>query len=130
MSIHTLRVARPTDNLQALATMYTEGLELQVIGQFQDHDGFDGIILGHSNGPYHLEFTTKAGHTAGPAPTKDNLLVFYIANTEDWRASCARMETAGFTPVVSFNPYWDQRGRTFEDLDGYRVVLQNGTWDR
>ena len=130
MSIHTLRVARPTDNLQALATMYAEGLELQVIGQFADHDGFDGIILGQSNGPYHLEFTTKGGHTAGTAPTKDNLLVFYIANTEDWRASCARMETAGFTPVVSFNPYWDQCGRTFEDLDGYRVVLQNGIWDR
>jgi len=130
MSVHTLRVARPTDNLQALATMYVEGLGLEVIGHFEDHDGFDGIIIGQPNGPYHLEFTSKSGHTAGAAPTKDNLLVFYIPDTEDWRASCARMEAAGFAHVVSFNPYWEQRGRTFEDLDGYRVVLQNGTWDR
>jgi len=26
------------------------------------------------------------------------------------------------------NPYWKRNGRTFEDVDGYRVVLQNGTW--
>ena len=24
--------------------------------------------------------------------------------------------------------YWDRCGRTFEDLDGYRVVLQNAAW--
>ena len=130
MHIPTLRVARPTDNLHAVATMYAEGLEMQVIGHFEDHDGFDGIMLGLPNGPYHLEFTSRSGHTAGTAPTKDNLLVFYIPTTEDWLASCARMEAAGFDPVTSFNPYWDQRGRTFEDPDGYRVVLQGGAWDR
>jgi len=130
MGIHTLRVARPTDNLQALATMYAEGLGLQVIGHFEDHDGFDGIMIGEPNGPYHFEFTAKSGHIAGTAPTEDNLLIFYIPNTEEWQASCARMEAAGFAPVASFNPYWDQRGRTFEDLDGYRIVLQNNIWDR
>ena len=25
---------------------------------------------------------------------------------------------------------WDEHGRTFEDLDGYRVVLQNSDWTR
>jgi hypothetical protein len=38
------------------------------------------------------------------------------------------MMEAGFRGVVSCNPYWDVRGRTFEDLDGYRVVLQNVAW--
>jgi hypothetical protein len=38
------------------------------------------------------------------------------------------MTAAGFRPVVSFNPYWERRGRTFEDHDGYRVVLQNADW--
>jgi len=130
MDIHTLRVARPTDNLEALATMYVEGLGLEVIGHFEDHDGFDGIILGQPNGPYHFEFTTKSGHPAGAAPTQDNLLVFYIPDAQTWRSSCARMEAAGFAPAVSFNPYWDEHGRTFEDPDGYRVVLQRGAWDR
>jgi hypothetical protein len=35
------------------------------------------------------------------------------------------MTEAGFRQVASFNPYWDRRGRTYEDHDGYRVVLQN-----
>ena len=40
------------------------------------------------------------------------------------------MIEAGFRPVPSYNPYWDQYGKTFEDPDGYRVVLANRTWDR
>jgi len=39
------------------------------------------------------------------------------------------MKAAGFTPVASFNPYWDHRGVTFEDPDGYRIVLENAPWD-
>jgi hypothetical protein len=35
---------------------------------------------------------------------------------------------AGFVEVPSYNPYWDRQGRTFEDLDGYRVVLQRAAW--
>ncbi|WP_416171653.1 hypothetical protein [Haematobacter missouriensis] len=42
------------------------------------------------------------------------------------RASASR----GHEPVPSFNPYWDRGGRTFEDPDGYRVVLQNAAWPR
>ena len=128
--MHILRIARPTDTLQALAEMYIQGLGLQIIGSFEGHDGFDGIILGHPESPYHLEFTQKAGHSAGKAPTQDNLLVFYLPDTQEWQASCTQMEAAGFVSVNSFNPYWDRHGRTFEDLDGYRVVLQNGFWDR
>lgn len=39
------------------------------------------------------------------------------------------MVAAGFKQVTSFNPYWDMHGRTFEDNDGYRVVLQNAAWE-
>ena len=123
-----LRIARPTDHLAAIAEMYATGLDFTVLAQFADHDGFDGIILGHPQHPYHLEFTTQRGHQVGRAPTKDHLLVFYIPDQDQWEASCARMLTAGFLRVASYNPYWDVHGRTFEDLDGYRVVLQNAAW--
>jgi hypothetical protein len=43
-----LRVARPTDHLAVIAEMYATGLDFTVLAQFEDHDGFDGIILGHS----------------------------------------------------------------------------------
>jgi len=35
---------------------------------------------------------------------------------------------AGFMEVAAFNPYRDARGRSFEDHDGYRVVLHNTEW--
>jgi prolyl oligopeptidase len=38
------------------------------------------------------------------------------------------MKEAGFVLVPSYNPYWDTAGKTFEDVDGYRVVLQNQEW--
>ena len=47
MKVRTvLRIARPTENLTAIAEMYATGLEFMVLAQFQDHEGFDGIILG------------------------------------------------------------------------------------
>lgn len=123
-----LRVARPTDQLEAVVRFYTEGLGLASLGTFEDHDGFDGVMLGTPGAAYHLEFTRKRGHVAGRAPSADNLLVFYLPDADQWRDALERMHTAGYDPVPSFNPYWDRVGRTFEDPDGYRVVLQNAAW--
>jgi catechol 2,3-dioxygenase-like lactoylglutathione lyase family enzyme len=123
-----LRVARPTDDLAAVVSFYREGLGFEVLSEFRDHDGFDGVMLGGNGAAYHLEFTCKAGHKAGRAPTEDNLLVFYLADEAVWKAVVARLERAGHKPVKAFNPYWDKKGKTFEDPDGYRVVLQNANW--
>jgi uncharacterized damage-inducible protein DinB len=38
-----------------------------------------------------------------------------------------RLLGLGHRPVQSFNQYWDRNGATFEDPDGYRVVLQNAS---
>lgn len=45
-----------------------------------------------------------------------------------WETAVARMRSAGFDPIAAFNPWWDRLGATFEDPDGYRVVLQNARW--
>jgi catechol 2,3-dioxygenase-like lactoylglutathione lyase family enzyme len=128
MNILTLRVARPTDDIDALLPFYRDGLGLHILYRFEGHDGFDGVILGRSGAPYHFEFTRKRGHAAGRAPTEDNLVVLYHADAGDWHAAVGRMHDAGFDPVPSFNPFWDRNGMTFEDPDGYRIVLQNGAW--
>jgi hypothetical protein len=99
-----IRIARPADNLVAIAEMHEKGLDCIVLAQFQDHEGFDGIILGHPQQPYHLEFTAQRGHQVGKAPTKDHLLVFYIPEQGEWEASCAHMLAAGFHRVPSYNP--------------------------
>lgn len=123
-----LRVARPTDNLEAITRMYVEGLGFSLLGEFSGHNGFDGSIIGHAQHNYHLEFTHHRGTTVGRAPTRDNLLVFYFGDDATWTLCCERMLAAGFEAVASYNNYWDEVGRTFEDIDGYRVVLQNREW--
>ncbi len=123
-----LRVARPTDNISRLRNFYETGLGFVQLAAFEDHQGFDGLILGHAQWPYHLEFTHQRGHTIGRAPSADNLIVLYLPDHADWVAATTRMQRAGFDPAPSYNPYWDKDGRTFEDPDGYRIVLQNASW--
>jgi catechol 2,3-dioxygenase-like lactoylglutathione lyase family enzyme len=129
VAIPRLRVARPSDDLEALVRFYRDGLGLDILYRFEDHDGFDGIMLGREGAPYHFEFTRAHGHVAGRAPTQDNLLIFYVPEQEEWEAAIARMRSAGFLPIPAFNSYWDRRGRTFEDPDGYRVVIQQAAWN-
>jgi len=123
-----LRVARPTDNLDEVVRFYRDGLGLEELGSFVDHEGFDGVMLGYPGEQYHLEFTHHRGHRVGRAPTEDNLLVFYVPDREEWQRAVDRMAGQGYEPVASYNPYWDRQGRTFEDPDGYRVVVQNAAW--
>ena len=125
-----LRIARPTDHLEEVIRFYTEGIGLSILGSFEDHEGFDGVMLGLPGAAYHLEFTRKHGHSAGRAPTRDNLLVFYISDRQEWLNATERMAAAGYKTVASFNPYWDRLGQTYEDPDGYRVVIQNQSWSR
>ena len=130
MHLKTLRVARPTDDINRLRSFYIDGLGLEVLAEFSGHDGFDGLILGDRASPYHLEFTRRYDHLVGRAPSEDNLLVYYIPDRIEWEDSVQRMKDAGFLPVTAFNPYWDKTGNTFEDADGYRIVLQNAGWNQ
>ena len=120
----------PRGALDALLPFYIDGLGFELLYRFTGHDGFDGMMIGHPLQPYHLEFSRRDGHRAGRAPTADNVLVFYLPEAADYDAALARMRAAGFAPVTSFNPFWDDGGATFEDPDGYRVVLFNRAWLR
>lgn len=124
-----LRIARPTDDLAAAAAFYRDSLGFDVIGNFEDHAGFDGVMLGHRGMGYHLELTHQRGHQVGRAPDAEHLLVFYLPDREAWASAVDRLRSQGHEPVPSNNPYWDRHGKTFEDPDGYRVVLQNAAWD-
>lgn len=128
MKPNHFRIARPVSDLKRSTEMYCGGLGLSVVGSFAGHDGFDGVMLGHPGASYHFEFTVCRTEPIAPAPTHEDLAVFYVETTPEWVVMCSNMLRAGFKQVRSFNPYWDEHGRTFEDPDGYRTVLQNGTW--
>jgi len=124
-----LRIARATEHLPEILKFYRDGLGFEVLGSFRDHAGFDGVMLGRPGAPYHLEFTQERGHPASRAPNEESLLIFYLPDEADWSLALDSMRCQGFLPVRSHNPYWDKHGRTFEDPDGYRVVLQHAAWE-
>jgi hypothetical protein len=43
-----LRIARPVQSIEQTTRMYCDGLDLKVLGEFKDHDGFDGVMLGRA----------------------------------------------------------------------------------
>lgn len=119
------RIARPTNRLDKLKRFYRDGLGLEIIGEFENHAGYSGVMFGLPGHDYHLEFTSHVDGSSCPAPTKDNLLVFYIPNREAIRGLTERLNSLGYPEVPPENPYWEKQGVTFEDPDGWRVVLMN-----
>ena len=126
--VRHLRIARPVSDLARATDMYCQGLGLRVIARFENHAGFDGVMLGVAGADYHFELAYCRDHAVRPTPTVEDLIVFYLPSASEWQGACARMLDAGFEQVAPFNPYWDIRGRTFQDGDGYRVVLQQDDW--
>jgi catechol 2,3-dioxygenase-like lactoylglutathione lyase family enzyme len=120
-----VRVARPTDRLDEVVRFYCDGLGLKQIGSFEGHAGYSGVMLGLPGRDYHLEFTHHEGGSPCPAPTRDNLLVLYIPDGHAIGHLVARLISLGHSPVEPENPYWKDKGMTFEDPDGWRVVLMN-----
>lgn len=123
-----LRLARPVTDLARAEAQYVDGLGLRVVGRFENHAGFDGVMLAFDDAAWHLEFTVRREHAVAPSPTAEDLLVLYVPLEAEWRRRCATMVGAGFVPVASFNPWFEQHGRSFADADGYRVVLCRAAW--
>jgi len=123
-----LRISHPCRSLHAATGFYTRAFGLEVLEKFTDDAGFDGVIIGRPGWPYHLELTHKAERSITPRPTTEDLLVFYLPDRAEWEAAIRRIRDMGAHPVPSRNPYWDQHGLTFEDPDGYRIVIANIGW--
>jgi len=123
LPVTQVRIARPTDRLEAVVAFYRDGLGLPVITTFQHHAGYSGVILGLPGRDYHLEFVSHEGGSPGPAPSEDNLLVLYLPDADGIEAATERLAALGAHPVAPENPYWEDQGVTFADPDGWRVVL-------
>ena len=124
LPVRQVRVARPTDRLEAVERFYGEGLGLVELGRFEDHRGYSGVMFGLPGTDYHLEFTTHVDGSPGVAPSRDNLLVLYLGSAAEAKATADRLAALGHGPVEAENPYWERVGGiTVEDPDGWRVVL-------
>jgi catechol 2,3-dioxygenase-like lactoylglutathione lyase family enzyme len=122
-----VRVARPTRDLEAAASFYRDVLGLPVLAEFEDHDGFSGVILGVPDASRQLELV--AAPDAEPAPTPEDQLVLYLGSTQAVASVTARLQAAGHEPQHASNPYWTKVGAvSFADPDGYRLVLSPQSW--
>jgi catechol 2,3-dioxygenase-like lactoylglutathione lyase family enzyme len=120
-----LRVARHTEHLEALVGFYRDGLGLNELGGFEDHDDYQGVFLEVPGTGAHLELTAGGVHGA-PVPHPESLLVLYLGDEDTVRTVAARLAVE---PVAPANPYWAEHGLTFEDPDGFRVVLVPERWE-
>jgi len=118
-----LRIARPSRDLEAARAFYTSGLGLQVLFSFEEHEGFDGVILGFPAWPYELELTRNRSRPAIPQPTEEDLLVFNLTDETAWDAAVRQLRRFGAREVAPSNPYWRRGGVAFEDPDGYTLIL-------
>ncbi|BAZ11160.1 hypothetical protein NIES4071_29860 [Calothrix sp. NIES-4071] len=128
-SVVQFRIARPTDKLAKVVEFYENGLGLRKLYSFENHEGYDGVMLGLPDSQHHLEFTSHKDGSPCPAPTKDNLLVLYISTQEKVVEIKNRLAQMGYNEVEPENPYWKGKSVTIEDPDGWRVVLFNGKFE-
>ncbi|MGB3329806.1 MAG: VOC family protein [Thermomicrobiales bacterium] len=130
MPVMQIRIARPTDQLDAIERFYHQTIGLPKITAWRhgidgDHAGYDGLVLGMPDGACHLEFTHHVDGSPCPAPSRDNLLVFYLVDADVERMA-GRMQAFGIPEVAPENPWWTAGGHTYEDPDGWRVVFMTG----
>lgn len=118
-----VRIARPTDQLEEVVRFYRDGVGLEVIGSFERHAGYSGVMMGLPGSRYHLEFVQREGGSPCAAPSDDNLIVFYLPDPEAVEEAGDRLRGLGHEPVQPENPYWEESGLTFADPDGWRVVF-------
>lgn len=116
------RSARHTNNLYPIITFYTEILGLSVLGEFKDHDGYDGVFIGAPDADWHLEFTTST-ELAQHEPDEDDLLVFYPASADEYTAITERFAKHNIPTAEPKNPYWKVNGTLYKDPDGFGVMI-------
>lgn len=120
----TFRIARHTNDLKPIIEFYTQILDLTVLGNFENHDNYDGVFLGKENLDWHLEFTTsseKAKHSFD----EDDMLVFYPNSETEYDFIIRQIEQNNTPKIKAKNPYWNKNGILIKDPDGYNIVISD-----
>jgi hypothetical protein len=122
------RIARHTEDLERLKNFYMLVPGMQVLGGFQDHDGYDGIFLGLKDADWHLEFTVGHGKPKH-IPDEDDLLVFYPSSKLEFEQAIVAFTNHGIASSQPKNPYWQINGIQFLDPDGFGMIVARHSGD-
>jgi len=116
------RIARHTKDLNRIIDFYGRILGLKVLGEFKDHYNYNGVFLGIPGESWHLEFTVS-NEPPSHSSDDDDLLVFYAESLDEFNKIKERLVANHVRHVRPKNPYWEKNGITFEDPDGFRIVI-------
>jgi catechol 2,3-dioxygenase-like lactoylglutathione lyase family enzyme len=124
----TFRFARHTNNLEQIKSFYTTILGLELLGGFQNHNGYDGVFIGKPNENWHLEFTQSDSYP-NHSFDDDDIMVFYPNTKLEFELIIDNLKQHSVVFIKSKNPYWndpeDSVGKMFLDHDGYPVVISH-----
>ena len=116
------RYARHTQKIESLIYFYTSVLNFEILGKFENHDGYDGVFLGIKGENWHLEFTEN-GEKQLSVFDEDDVLVFYPKTKESYDAILENLKKFEVPLLEPKNPYWRDKGVCFEDCDHYKIII-------
>lgn len=120
----TFRFARHTNDLEQIKSFYIDILGFELLGGFENHNGYDGIFIGKSNENWHLEFT-KSEDIVLFDFNEDDILVFYPNSKIEFDLVVNKVQSHKIEFIKAKNPYWNENGKMILDPDGYRVVISD-----
>lgn len=120
----TFRFARHTNDLEQIKSFYIDILGFELLGGFENHNGYDGIFIGKSNENWHLEFT-KSEDIVLFDFNEDDILVFYPNSKMEFDLVVNKVQSHKIEFIKAKNPYWNENGKMILDPDGYRVVISD-----
>lgn len=120
----TFRFARHTNNLEQLKSFYIDILGLELLGSFENHNGYDGVFIGKPNENWHLEFT-KSDEVVTFNFGEEDILVFYPNTKLEFELIHDKILANKIEFIEAKNPYWNENGKMILDPDGYRVVISH-----
>lgn len=120
----TFRFARHTNNIEKIKSFYIDILGLELIGAFEDHNGYDGVFIGKISENWHLEFT-KSNEDVTFNFGDEDILVFYPNTKLEFDQIQDKLKAHKINFIEAKNPYWNENGKMILDPDGYRIVVSN-----
>jgi catechol 2,3-dioxygenase-like lactoylglutathione lyase family enzyme len=117
------RYARHTNSLKPIIDFYTNILGFKILFSFENHNGYNGAMLGKSGLNWHLEFT-ESGTTADHTFDEEDILVFY-PEKDDYQEIIKNIRTNHIPIIKAKNPFWEDNGVMIKDPDGHRIIISN-----
>jgi hypothetical protein len=116
------RYARHTTEISRLIPFYVGILELEILGEFKDHQEYNGVFFGKPHFNWHLEFT-ESTEAANHHFDEDDLLVFYPENEQEYKQILLNIQLNQLEIRKAKNPYWNENGILIQDPDGFGIII-------